>query len=112
MKKLISGLAFSLFCFCATAQSTKITTGYYKPTTGTYVQPYTSTRSNTTNTDNFSTSGNSNPYSGTSGSRAKDYSPAANNYKSGQNISTGPRGGQSYTNSNGNKVYVPKRSGY
>ena len=112
MKHLIASFAFVLLAFVTSAQSTKSTSGYYKPSTGTYVQPYTSTRSNRTNTDNYSTTGNSNPYSGSSGTRAKDYSPAASNYGSGQNVTTGPRGGQSYTNSNGNKVYVPKRSGY
>ena len=112
MKYLISSFVFLLFCFFSFAQSTRTTSGYVKPSSGTYVEPYTSTRPNSTNRDNFSTTGNSNPYTQASGSRAQDYTPAANNYGKGQSISTGSRGGQSYINSNGNKVYVPKRSGY
>ncbi|MBK6497038.1 MAG: hypothetical protein IPG00_02265 [Saprospiraceae bacterium] len=40
----------------------------------------------------------------------KDYSSEAYNYGAGQTIYTGPRGGQYYYNSKGNKVYVPKRN--
>ena len=81
----------------------------YTRSNGTYVNGYTRTRPNGTNYDNYSTSGNSNPYTGTTGSRARDYSTQSYNYGSGQTIQTGPRGGQYYTNSRGNKVYVPKR---
>ena len=59
--------------------------------------------------DNFSTSGNVNTYTGSVGTRAKDYSSGAYNYGGGSTIYTGPRGGQYYINSNGNKTYVPKR---
>ncbi len=81
----------------------------YTRSNGTYVNGYTRTQRNGTNHDNFSTSGNYNPYNGTTGSRARDYSTQSYNYGSGQTIQTGPRGGQYYTNSRGNKVYVPKR---
>lgn len=76
---------------------------------GTYVDPYQRTSPNTTNWDNYSTKGNTNPYSGSSGTRARDYSYDAGNYGQGQSINTGPKGGQYYYNDNGNKVYVPKR---
>lgn len=82
--------------------------GYYR-SNGTYVQGHYKTQSNGTNRDNYSTYGNTNPYTGKSGSRAQDYSTNANNYGSGHQIQTGPRGGQYYINSNGNKTYVPKR---
>ena len=82
--------------------------GYYKDN-GTYVDSYVRTSPNSTNWDNFSTSGNSNPYTGSTGYRARDYSSGAYNYGSGQTIYTGPRGGQYYYNSNGRKTYVPKR---
>lgn len=36
-------------------------------------------------------------------------SEKANNYGKNQQIRTGKKGGQYYQNSNGNKVYVPKR---
>jgi hypothetical protein len=77
---------------------------------GLYVQPHYKTNSNSTNADNFSTRGNSNPYTNQSGTRARDYSTDAYNYGSGRSIETGPRGGQYYINSNGNKTYVPKRN--
>ena len=81
----------------------------YTRSDGSYVEPHYKTHSNGTNSDNFSTSGNLNPYTRQSGSRAQDYSPEAMNYGSGRTIHTGPRGGQYYINSNGNKTYVPKQ---
>jgi hypothetical protein len=76
---------------------------------GTYVESHYKTKRNATNWDNFSTKGNYNYYKGTTGSRAKDYSPNALNYGNQRIIYTGPKGGQYYYNSNGNKTYVPKR---
>lgn len=81
----------------------------YTKSNGTYVQGHYRSSQNSTNHDNYSTSGNYNPYTGTTGSRAKDYSTGAYNYGSGQTIHTGSRGGQYYINNNGNKTYVPKR---
>lgn len=81
----------------------------YTKSNGTYVQGHYRSSQNSTNHDNYSTSGNYNPYTGTSGSRARDYSSDAYNYGSGHTIHTGSRGGQYYINSNGNKTYVPKR---
>ena len=108
MKKLIL-IALIAAGFTASAQTTKTTSSYYKPSTQTYVKAYTSTSPNGTNRDNFSTIKNTNPYTGTSGSRAQDYTPAASNYGSGKTIQTGSRGGQYYLNNGGNKTYVPKR---
>ncbi|MEK7718160.1 MAG: hypothetical protein AAB347_00895 [Bacteroidota bacterium] len=82
----------------------------YQRTDGTVVSSHYKTESNNTNWDNFSTRGNSNPYTGESGSRARDYSNEARNYGSGQTIQTGSRGGQYYINGNGGKTYVPKQS--
>ena len=83
--------------------------GYYRDN-GTYVQPHMKTESNSTNWDNFSTEGNTNPYTQQKGTRARDYSSESLNYGQGKQIYTGERGGQYYINSNGNKTYVPKRS--
>ncbi len=83
--------------------------GYYRKD-GTYVQPHYKTKSNETNWDNYSTQGNINPYTLQPGSIAPDYSPQSLNYGQGKTIYTGPKGGQYYINSNGNKTYVPKRS--
>lgn len=92
-----------------TQPDTRYQQGYLK-SNGTYVEGHVKTRSNGTNLDNFSTTGNSNPYTQQSGSRAQDYSSEASNYGSGRTIHTGPRGGQYYINRNGNKTYVPKSS--
>ncbi len=81
----------------------------YTKSNGTYVQGHYRSSQNSTNHDNYSTSGNYNPYTGSAGSRAKDYSTGVYNYGSGHTIHTGSRGGQYYINSNGNKTYVPKR---
>jgi len=88
--------------------STRYQSGYLK-SDGSCVDPHMKTTSNSTNHDNYSTSGNYNPNTGTYGSRAKDYSSDALNYGSGKAIQTGPGGGQYYYNDKGNKVYVPKR---
>ena len=82
----------------------------YTRSNGTYVQSHVRTMPNSTNWDNFSTKGNTNPYTGTTGSRARDYSSDALNYGKGHTIHQGTRGGQYYYNSNGNKIYVPKRN--
>jgi uncharacterized protein YxeA len=83
--------------------------GYYRQSTGTQVNGHFKTQSNNTNWDNYSTQGNTNPYTNQSGTRARDYSTESDNYGSGQTIYEGPKGGQYYINSNGNKTYVPKR---
>jgi hypothetical protein len=91
-----------------TNPSVRYQSGYTKEN-GTTVQPHYKTATNNTNQDNFSTSGNTNVYTGQSGTRAKDYTPAASNYGAGKTIETGSKGGQYYINSKGNKTYVPKR---
>jgi len=48
------------------------TSGYTR-NNGTYVQPYTSTNPNSTQTDNYGARGNYNPYSGTYGTRSPRY---------------------------------------
>ena len=82
----------------------------YTRSNGTYVQSHVRTMPNNTNWDNFSTIGNSNPFTGSTGHRARDYSSSAYNYGTGHTIHTGSRGGQYYYNSNGRKTYVPKRN--
>ena len=139
MKKILLSIAFACISTLVSAQlkkdgtpdmrystnrstygSSYSTPTYSQPTTGTaYQNSYERngtvvegsyhTRPNNTNTDNWSTSGNTNPITNERGTRAQDYSPGALNYGQGQVIQTGPRGGQYYENSNGNRVYVPKR---
>jgi len=81
---------------------------YFK-SNGTLVEPHMKTSPNNTNLDNFSTKENYNPYNGLEGTKPRDYSREAQNTGYGQNIQTGPKGGQYYINSNGNKTYVPKK---
>lgn len=110
--KLILTIAFGLFIFFGFSQvnpNSKYQKGYVRKSTGTYVQPHYKTTTNKTNHDNYSTTSNTNSYTGEKGSRAKDYSSGAYNYGSGKTIQTGSKGGQYYINSKGNKTYVPKR---
>ncbi len=81
----------------------------YSRSNGTHVQSHVRTMPNDTNWDNYSTKGNKNPFTGSTGHRARDYSRDAYNYGVGHTIHTGSRGGQYYYNSNSRKTYVPKR---
>ena len=96
-----------LLCFTAAFADTYVN-GYYKRD-GTYVNGYTRSSPDSTNWNNYSTQGNSNPYTGSDGTRARDYSPEASSYGGDRTIYTGPRGGQYYINDSGRKVYVPKQ---
>jgi len=98
------------FCVPSTVNYNTTTVSGYTRSDGTYVQSHVRTMPNNTNWDNFSTKGNSNPFTGSTGYRARDYSKSAYNYGAGHTIHTGSRGGQYYYNSNGNKTYVPKRN--
>lgn len=91
-----------------TNPNTRYQRGYTR-SDGTYVQGHHKTQSNQTNLDNYSTSGNTNSYTGRRGYRARDYSNESYNYGQDREIHQGPRGGQYYYNSRGNKTYVPKR---
>lgn len=82
----------------------------YTRNDGSFVQGHYKSMPNSTNWDNYSTKGNTNPFTGTTGYRARDYSSDAYNYGAGHTIHTGSRGGQYYYNSNGRKTYVPKRN--
>lgn len=107
MKKLVLfSIVLFLVSFSMDAQTS--VRGYFK-SNGTYVQPHVRSSKNNTNHDNWSTKSNINPYTGSRGSVAKDYSRSALNYGSGQTIYNGSRGGQYYRNNSGTKTYVPKR---
>ena len=72
MKKLtiftVALLLFvSAFFFSSSAEAAVRTRGYYKPSTGTYVQPYYRSSPNSTRWDNYSTRGSYNPYTGKKG---------------------------------------------
>jgi uncharacterized protein YgiM (DUF1202 family) len=68
MKQLFTILFFLcfLFSFAQTNSNHVYVSGYYK-SNGTYVKPHYRTAPNSTNIDNFSTRGNTNPYTGLAG---------------------------------------------
>lgn len=103
MKKLIIALALLV---PALAQA-GYTHGYMR-SNGTYTQGYNHTPRNYTNHDNYSTSGNRNLYTGSTGYRARDYSPQAGAIHQNHAVGYGPQGGQYYNNSRGHRSYVPK----
>jgi hypothetical protein len=109
MKKFIFILTVCLLGGIFTVDAQTYVKGYYRKN-GTYVQSHYRSDRNHTNHDNYSAVGNTNPFTGSVGRVPRDYTPQAYSYGSGQTIHTGPRGGQYYINSNGNKTYVPKRS--
>lgn len=105
---ILAGVLITLMGYSQSNSNVRYQSGYYK-SNGTYVQPHYKTVNNSTNHDNFKTQPNTNTYTNSKGSVAPDYSPKAYNYGQNKSIQTGPKGGQYYINSNGNKTYVPKR---
>ncbi len=105
--KQMYGNSYSTPSYGSTSPSIGYQQSYQR--NGTQVEGSYHTQPNSTNTDNWGTRGNNNPLTGSEGTRARDYSNEAANYGQGRTIETGPRGGQSYTNSNGNRTYVPKQ---
>lgn len=65
MLVIIFGLLFS--ATPAEASWASYIRGYFKPSTGTYVQPYYRSSPNATKLDNYSTKGNTNPFTGSKG---------------------------------------------
>ena len=65
MKKILFIIAISCL-INSEINATRFVRGYYKKN-GTYVAPSYRTRANSTKWDNYSTKGNSNPYSGRKG---------------------------------------------
>lgn len=70
LKILTIALAGTLFSFSALAKDTFVS-GYTKKD-GTYVMPHYRTAPNNTKSDNYSTYGNINPYTGKEGSKKPD----------------------------------------
>ncbi len=131
MKNFLFLVAFLFFSVVSFAQVS--VRGYYR-SNGTYVQPHQRTYPNATRDDNYSTIGNTNPYTGRAGTQPRDgykttrssYSSSyatptytctaptystqtystTPSYSSSNTMCTGSRGRQYYINSNGNKTYV------
>lgn len=115
MKKAFFFIAF-LFAAANTFAQTSTYVSGYTNSNGTYVQGYYRTTPNSTRNDNYSTVGNVNPYTGTYGTKpATTYAPSSTystpTYSTptySTTVYTGPRGGQYYYNSNGNKTYISR----
>jgi len=80
MKQLIIAAALMLAATAAQAQyygtgsnSQTHTSSGYTTNRGTYVQPYVATNPNSTQRDNYSATGNVNPYTGAVGTRNPRY---------------------------------------
>jgi len=122
MKNLFFLIVFFFTTALTFAQSEVWVNGYTR-SNGTYVQGYYRTAPDYTINNNWSTVGNVNPHTGRAGtvSRSSTYSDVyytpptySNNnysiptYTSSNIVYTGPRGGQYYYNSNGNKTYISR----
>ena len=111
MKKVFFFIAFLFAAATSFAQTSTYVSGYTK-SNGTYVQGYYRTTPNNTRNDNYSTVGNVNPYTGSYGTKPADnYYVAPSTYSTptySTPVYTGPRGGQYYYNSNGNKTYISR----
>ena len=71
MKKIILLILLSVFIIpAANARDVRVD-GYYK-SNGTYVEPHYRTSPNHTQSDNWGTKGNSNPWTGQSGTKSDD----------------------------------------
>ncbi|WP_396138634.1 hypothetical protein [Flavobacterium sp.] len=127
MKKAFLFIVFLFAAANSFAQSTVYVQGYTR-SNGTYVQGHYRTAPDATITNNWSTVGNVNPYTGKPGtvsysSSTSSYStyssPSYSTYSSpsyststysspsySTPVYTGSRGGTYYVNSNGNKTYI------
>ena len=65
-KLMIAGVIFVSMGLVSTARADNYVSGYARKD-GTYVQPHYQTNPNSTKLDNYSTQGNSNPYTGKAG---------------------------------------------
>jgi hypothetical protein len=78
LKKLLVVLTLALLSFSAFADT--FVGGHYR-SDGTYVQPHYRSSPNSTVRDNFSYSGNRNPYTGSIGTNKYSNSPSSSYYK-------------------------------
>jgi len=96
MKKL---LAIAVLLIAASSANAQTWVNSYVRTDGTFVGGHNRSTPNNTASDNWSTSGNINPYTGSIGTNSLGTT-------TNQPIFTGPRGGTYIINSNGNKDYI------
>ena len=92
--KFIKILLLSLALFASFSSVAEYVSGYYK-SNGTYVQPYYRSDRNNTVTDNYSYYGNTNPYTGSTGTNKYYDSPSSEYYTGGSIFGTGSSTGNS-----------------
>lgn len=68
MKRIIALSCLLVLAFAAVASADQYVNGYYRKD-GTYVEPHYRSDSNGTKTDNWSSTGNVNPYTGKEGTK-------------------------------------------
>lgn len=81
--------------------------GYIKDN-GTYVEPYHRTSPDSSSTNNYSSEGNYNPYTGKAGSDSNSYTPKNNSYSSGLGGSTSGNSLGGYSSSD-HSDFAPRR---
>lgn len=103
MKKILFTFGFLLIGAISFSQTKQVWVNGYTNSYGTYVQGYYKTVSDNTATNNYNYKNNTNPNTGTQGTKS-----LYNNTTTTENrtIYSGSKGGTYYINSNGNKVYV------
>lgn len=82
MKKAIVILAVAAALTATTAIADEIVNGYMRKD-GTYVQPHFRSSPNSTKIDNYSSQGNTNPYTRERGSQRNEYNPYGQSQKRG-----------------------------
>lgn len=99
MKKLLI-LAFLLFPVSALAYGDDVHVNGYTRSNGTYVQPHMRSAPDNTTSNNYSTYGNTNPYTGQQGTHHPDNSYSGNSFN--HNSNTNQLGGNNHGGFNNN----------
>ncbi len=99
MKRLLI-LAFLLFPVSALAFGNDVQVNGYTRSNGTYVQPHMRTAPDNTTSNNYSTYGNTNPYTGQQGAHHPDNSYSGNSFN--HNSSNNQLGGNNHSGFNNN----------
>jgi len=89
MNKIISVFAIALAFISSTVLADVAVRGYYK-NNGTYVQPHYRSSPNNTTRDNYSTYGNTNPYTGKQGTVRQGPRLLQDNSRRGGSLYMGP----------------------
>ncbi len=103
MKKVLFTFGFMLITVISFSQTKQVWVNGFTKSDGTYVAGYYKTVSDNTATNNYSYQDNTNPNTGTQGTKSLYYNTTPTENRT---LYTGSKGGTYYINSSGNKVYV------